>query len=505
MKQYLRKGWLLAFLLFLVVGSDVLAQERPDKTFFIRPRVGLSHYLGDSEKSPFNFDGDLFDNGFPYSVGLEVGYHFNPRYSVGLAFQNGRFSNITEFVNTTNVDDHPSTRSSLQLISRMLLSDGKVAPYLQFGLNAGFGETTVFSRNCQANINCRTDKSNLTLGPLFGAGLDFWINRNSSFFVEILDSYQFPDESPDGRDNNGFGPGDVLGAISAGLKFNLGGATAPEVLSLTCPATEVLSINEASFSAAVNENATQPVTYAWNFGDGGTASGQSTTHRFARGGTYNVSVTATNKAGSDTESCSVTVRECQAAQIASMSANNTSPDTRTNVTFNANVTGTQPTYRWDFGDGTTSTQASPSKTFAREGTYTVRLDVTNCGGSTSRTMTITVRPYESDVCNVAEMNSVFFEPNSSVLTPEGRQALQENLQILQECPNLRARIEGFAAPGERNPDQLSLDRARAVEKFYTDNGIAASRLEVVGRGRIGGTTKKEGAAQLRRADTIPLR
>jgi outer membrane protein OmpA-like peptidoglycan-associated protein len=92
-----------------------------------------------------------------------------------------------------------------------------------------------------------------------------------------------------------------------------------------------------------------------------------------------------------------------------------------------------------------------------------------------------------------------------VLTEEGRRALEENLQILRECPNLRARIEGYAAPGERNPDQLAQDRARAVAQFYSENGIAAARLDVQGRGRVGDVTKKEEASQYRRADTTPLR
>jgi outer membrane protein OmpA-like peptidoglycan-associated protein len=495
------------FLATVMLVPGAMAQvERTEDHLFLRPRIGLSTYLGDNEKSPFNFNGDMFDvdGKFPLSLGAELGYQFNPRYSLGLAYQYGNYPIVTQFADGLNVEDHPTTRQNVQLIARYLLSQGTVAPYVQAGLGLGFGETNVFSPTCATGGACETD-SGLSFGPVLGAGLDVLVARSASLFLEFNTHWLLADDKVDGRDDNGFGGLDMLGALSIGVKFNLGGGpVAPVVSGLTCPVDQVVTGEAVSFAGAINNKATRPVTYTWDFGDGGTAAGESVTHTYARGGTYTATMTAANKAGSDRQSCTVTV--CQPAEVVALSGSTSAPDTRTPVTFNATVQGTAPVaYRWDFGDGTSATDATPGKTYSREGIYTVTLEVTNCGGTARRSMQVAVRPYESTVCNVTEMNSVFFGANSSVLTEEGRRALEENLQILRECPNLRARIEGYAAPGERNPDQLAQDRARAVAQFYSENGIAAARLDVQGRGRVGDVTKKEEASQYRRADTTPLR
>lgn len=66
------------------------------------------------------------------------------------------------------------------------------------------------------------------------------------------------------------------------------------------------------------------------------------------------------------------------------------------VTFKNTTSGSGLSYNWDFGDGTGSTEASPVHTYAKAGTYNVRLTVGSASGSNTVTSDVTV---SSDGCN----------------------------------------------------------------------------------------------------------
>jgi PKD repeat protein len=296
----------------------------------------------------------------------------------------------------------------------------------------------------------------------------------------------------------------ILAVVTAGCSIT------PVVVTSADGPENLLTEEEGTFSAAHNEDATAPVMAEWDFGDGSTASGLEAAHSYDRPGTYNVTVTVSNKKrkkeSSDSRSMTVEVeRPIVAPSLVTVTFLPSNPDTRTPVSFNANIRGDQPmTYAWDFGDGGSASSASPQHTFSQPGSYTVKLTATNEGGSDARSTTVTVVPYEAEICKeLTDLNPAFFERNSSALTEEARTALADNASILAECPNMCVRVEGFSAPGERNPQDLSDARARAIQSFYTDNGIAASRIDAVGQGVVEGASRKEGLSQYRRGDSIP--
>jgi outer membrane protein OmpA-like peptidoglycan-associated protein len=145
--------------------------------------------------------------------------------------------------------------------------------------------------------------------------------------------------------------------------------------------------------------------------------------------------------------------------------------------------------------------------FEDAGQYTVELDVSNDVGEDSRSLTVRVNRALPEICTtVSEFNSAFFGRNSSTLTDEAESSLQENADILSQCPNLTVRVEGFAAPGERNAQSLSEDRAQAVADFYSDSDVESNRINTSGEGQVSGvTSKKGGTREYRRADSIPQR
>lgn len=281
-----------------------------------------------------------------------------------------------------------------------------------------------------------------------------------------------------------------------------------EMLDVSGP--DRLETNQpGTFAATVNEDAKPPVMYEWNFGDNTTGEGNPISHSFSQAGTYTVMITASNRNGKATVSEQMSIEVVDPpvpAQLLTLLADPQNPDTRTAVRFGANVRGDAPIqYAWNFGDGNTASGAAPVHTFDEPGSYNVTLEVSNEHGRDTRNLSLVVTPYEADYCaELVDMNAVFFERNSSILTAEGGRILNDNLEILQDCPNLNVRVEGLAGPFERNPQNLSDDRARVVQQYYIDNGVASSRITSMGKGRVGGGSKKSGAEQFRRVDTIPL-
>lgn len=296
--------------------------------------------------------------------------------------------------------------------------------------------------------------------------------------------------------------------VAGGLLLAGCGATAPVVQSVSGPDT--LETDETgTFEASIQNDADEPLTYTWDFGDGTSGSGLLTNQSYNSTGQYAVRFEASNEGGSDADTISVrVVPQPQPASITSVNATPNPVDEGEQVRFSSNVQGDSPISRnWGFGDGSSTTGQSPTHTYSEPGQYTARLEASNDVGSDSRTVTVRVNRALPEVCmTVSELSAAFFERNSSTLTEEARSSLQENADILSQCPNLSVRIEGFAAPGERNAQALSEDRSEAVANFYQNNGVPGSRTMMSGQGQVEGvTTKKGGTRQYRRADSVPER
>ena len=131
-----------------------------------------------------------------------------------------------------------------------------------------------------------------------------------------------------------------------------------------------------------------PTSWAWDFGDGSTSDEQNPVHAYTSAGTYTVTLTAANPAGSNTTTRTgyITVSTPVIPQ-ASFTASQTAGAAPLTVRFNDTSLYQPTSWLWDFGDGNTSTEQNPSHTYSYAGTFTVSLNATNSGGSDTVTRT----------------------------------------------------------------------------------------------------------------------
>ncbi len=133
-----------------------------------------------------------------------------------------------------------------------------------------------------------------------------------------------------------------------------------------------------------------PTSWSWDFGDGSTSSLQNPTHAYSSAGTYTVTLTASNNLETKTASKTINVKAVIQADFTYSPAN---PTAGTQIQFTDKSTGNITSWSWQFGDGGTSSQKNPTKTYSTAGSYNVKLTVSD--GTTSNSMTQTVTVVES--------------------------------------------------------------------------------------------------------------
>lgn len=142
----------------------------------------------------------------------------------------------------------------------------------------------------------------------------------------------------------------------------------------------------APLSVSFTSNSQGVASYNWSF-PGGTPSSstaQNPTVVYNTAGSFNVSLTVANASGNNTatETNFITVANSPSASFTNVVSGNAAAFT--------NTSNNATSYSWNFGDGNTSTSASPTHTYAADGTYTVVLSATNACGTVTSTQTVVI-------------------------------------------------------------------------------------------------------------------
>ena len=171
-------------------------------------------------------------------------------------------------------------------------------------------------------------------------------------------------------------------SVSLEVSNNSGNDIATQIsyVSVQSPPTSDFNISQNILTTTFSNTSSNATSYSWDFGDGTSSTEANPTHTYAMGGTYSVTLAATNSCGSVVSSQQVTFAT---APVGAFTSNVTTGCGPLTVEFEDTSTGTPNSWNWSFPGGTpnTSTEQNPTVTFANAGSYSVALEVGNSFGT----------------------------------------------------------------------------------------------------------------------------
>ncbi|ANE50713.1 PKD domain-containing protein [Flavisolibacter tropicus] len=137
--------------------------------------------------------------------------------------------------------------------------------------------------------------------------------------------------------------------------------------AVICPKTNI---------AFLNNSTPRPISSQWEFSTGFKDNTRNTSTSFPTAGTYTVTLVNVYAVCTDTLEKTITVADGPTINFSAVDTFKCQPP----FTVNFNNSSNGSSYKWDFGDGTTSTAANPSHTYTSYGEFDVTLVATGPSG-----------------------------------------------------------------------------------------------------------------------------
>ncbi|MEI7856202.1 MAG: PKD domain-containing protein [Methanomicrobiales archaeon] len=133
----------------------------------------------------------------------------------------------------------------------------------------------------------------------------------------------------------------------------------------------------------------QVTTWQWDFGDGKSSSEKDPVHTYWTAGVYNVILTVSNEYGSSD------LRKDSFITVVGPLTSKFSPNPSFGkapllVKFTDRSIGTPTSWKWDFGDGATSTEQNPVHTFTTGGAFDVKLEIARGAETATSTQIVNI-------------------------------------------------------------------------------------------------------------------
>lgn len=418
-------------------------------------------FADSSANSPTSWTWDFGDGGSSSVQSPEYIYSSPGTFSVSLVVSNDAGSDsktITDFITVSSgsipTADFMADQTSINVGDTVNFTDSSTNSPTDWFWDFGDGNTSteqsptyvyfapgVFSVSLTASNNVGSDTKTI-IDYISVQGLvpvtDFTADATIAILGDTINFTDLSSNAPtswlwnfgDGNSSNEQNPSyeyTITGSFTVSLTTSNTSGTDSEIKTSYISISNALP--EADFSAdqtVIEEGNTvnftdlstnYPNTWIWDFGDGGSSSGQNPSYTFVTPGTYTVSLTASNNAGSNTEIKTdyIVVNVLNNIPVTDFTADPTTINVDNEISFTDLSSNAPTSWLWNFGDGETSTDQNPVHSYTVSGVYSISLTSANNYGSSSETktdyITITAIPeadFSADQTTIMAGESVQF-------------------------------------------------------------------------------------------------